>query len=282
MHRSNQDRGRCIPYEPQSLNKTRTSWTACALIAATIMSLHFAGTAHAADLRASGPRALIITYHTTPANRVAFRRQLEDSAVRLLRRGKLEGVLQSYHMLYNRYVDSDNWDAMALLTFATESGLERWKEIEREAPAGLSPQALALVTSIDTAPADLMRQDSAPQPQSAQSPVFLVIPYEYLVPLDEYVAYLDGYVVPQMDGWMQEGVLARYGIYLARYPAGRPWQSLLVLEYRSDQALGARDATVAAVRARLKDNAQWQAISEGKKRVRVEKPPVIADVLASR
>lgn len=278
MHRSNPRAMHTLRATP--LNKARTSWPACAAVATVIMSLHFACTAHAADPRASGPHTLIITYHTAAANRVAFRRQLEDSAVRLMQRGKLEGVLQSYHMLYNRYVDSGNWDAMALLTFAADSGLQRWKEIERDAPAGLSPKALALATSIDTAPADLMRQDSAPQ--SAQDPVFLVIPYEYLVPLDEYVAYLDGYVVPQMEGWMQEGVLARYGVYLARYPAGRPWQSLLVLEYRNDQALGARDATVAAVRSRLRDNAQWQAISESKKHVRVEKPPVIADVLASR
>jgi hypothetical protein len=81
---------------------------------------------------------------------------------------------------------------------------------------------------------------------------------------------------------MEEGVLASYGIYLARYPAGRPWQSLLVLEYKSDQALGARDAAVAKVRARLKENPKWKAISDSKKNVRVERSPVIADSIAAR
>ena len=73
-----------------------------------------------------------------------------------------------------------------------------------------------------------------------------------------------------------------YDVYLARYPAGRPWQSLLVLEYKGDRGLAARDATVARVRAKLKDNPKWKAISDSKKNVRVEKPPVIADPIAAR
>ncbi len=242
---------------------------------ASLASTH----SYAADPRAAGPRALVLTYHTTPANRVAFRKELEDWS-RQLQRWKDEGVLQSYRILYNRYVDSANWDAMALLTFAGESGIERWKRIEQEAPAGLSQKALSLTTSIDTVPADLMRNKSIPQ--QSESPVFLVIPYEYIVSLDEYMAYLDGYVLPQTDGWMEEGILATYSVYIARYPAGRPWQSLLLLEYKGDEALGARDATVAKVRARLKDNPKWKAISDSKKNVRVEKQPVVADSIAAR
>jgi hypothetical protein len=244
---------------------------ACALLACP---------AQATDPRESGPRTLVITYHTSPANRLAFRQELEQSGVRQLQRWKDDGALQSYRVLFNRYVDSANWDAIALVTFAKESDIERWKRVELEAPAGLSPKALSLATSIDTAPADLMRQNGTAQ--SGGNSVFVVIPYEYVVPVDEYIAYLDGYVLPQADGWMEEGVLASYGIYLARYPAGRPWQSLLVLEYKSDQALGARDAAVAKVRARLKENPKWKAISDSKKNVRVEKSPVIADSIAAR
>jgi len=247
-----------------------------ALLAFTLLACPAQG----ADPRASGPRSLVITYHTSPANRLAFRQELEQSAVRQLQRWKDDGVLQSYRVLFNRYVDSANWDAMALVTFAKESDIERWKRLELEAPAGLSQKALSLATAIDTAPADLMRQNGTDQ--SGGNSVFVVIPYEYVVPVDEYIAYLDGYVLPQVDGWMEEGVLASYGIYLARYPAGRPWQSLLVLEYKSDQALGARDAAVAKVRARLKENPKWKAISDSKKNVRVEKAPTIADPMAAR
>ena len=236
--------------------------------------------ADAADPRESAPRTLVITYHVAPANRLAFRREMEQSGLRQLQRWKDDGVLQSYRVLMNRYVDSTNWDAMALLSFDKEADIERWKSIELEAPAGLSQKALALATAIDTVPADLMRQNGTAQ--SGGSSVFLVIPYEYVVPLDDYIAYLDGYVLPQSDGWMEEGVLAGYGVYLARYPAGRRWQSLLVLEYKSDHALGARDAAVAKVRTRLKENPKWKAISDSKKNVRVEKTPMIADPIAAQ
>jgi hypothetical protein len=236
--------------------------------------------AGAADPRESAPRTLIITYHVAPANRLAFRREMEQSAGRQFQRWKDDGVLQSYRVLINRYVDSANWDAMALLSFDKEADIERWKSVELEAPAGISQKALALATAIETVPADLMRQNGTAQ--SVGGSVFLIIPYDYVVSLDDYIAYLDGYVLPQSDGWMEEGVLASYGIYLARYPAGRPWQSLLVLEYKSDHALGARDAAVAKVRARLKENPKWKAISDSKKNVRVEKAPVIADPIAAQ
>jgi hypothetical protein len=231
----------------------------------------------AADPREVGPRALVITYHTLPANRIAFRKELEESA-RQWERWKGNGVLESYRVVYSRYIDSANWDAMALLTLAGDAGMAGWKKIELEAPAGLSPKALSLTTSVDTVPADLMRQNGSAQ---AQNSVFVVIPYETVVSLDDYLAYLDGYVLPQTEGWMEEGVLGRYGVYIARYPAGRPWQSLLVLEYKNDEALGGRDAAVAKVRTRLRENPKWKAINDSKKSVRIEKQPVLADQLAA-
>ena len=249
-----------------------------AVVLAALVGMLSAYPTCAADPRAAGPRALVIMYHTLPANRIAFRKELEEST-RQWQRWKESGVLQSYRVLYSRYIDSANWDAMALITLAGDAGMEGWKKIEQEAPAGLSARALSLTTSIETVPADLMRQSGAAQ--TPPNSVLLVIPYETVVSLDEYLAYLDNYVLPQTDGWMEEGILARYGVYISRYPAGRPWQSMLVLEYKNDEALGARDAVVAKVRTRLKENPKWKAISDSKKSVRIEKQPVLADPLAA-
>ena len=77
-------------------------------------------------------------------------------------------------------------------------------------------------------------------------------------------------------------MLASYTMYLGRYSAGRPWGSLPLLEYRDHDALGKRDATVAKVREKLKNNPEWAAVSAGKQKVRVEKPPVIAEELLPR
>jgi hypothetical protein len=244
-----------------------------------LVALVFAGLpARSAEPRADGPLAIAITYHAAPANRVAFRSALENFAAPQFKRWKDEGVLRSATLLVNRHVDSVTWDAMAILTFASYVDVQRWNRIEHECPGGLTPQALALTSAIETAPGDFVREGG----ESSAHPAYLVIPYELTVATDEYLAYLDGYVLPQVDGWKEEGVLARYGIFLARYPAGRPWQSMLVLEYRDDAALGARDATTAKVRARLKDNPKWKAISDAKKNVRNEKAPVIADAIVAR
>ena len=240
-----------------------------------VADLRAAGQRADADPRTAAPRTLVITCHTAPVNRVAFRSELNEVA-RQWQQWTKEGVLRSWRLLANRYVDSANWDAIAILTVG-EAGLSRWADIERASPAGLTAKALALTTAVETVPADLVRE--SPAEARGEQPVFLVIPYEYTVPVDDYIAYLDDYVLPQTDGWIEEGVLSRYGVYLARYPAGRPWQSLLVLQYHSDRALGERDAAVAKVRARLKANPKWKAISDAKKNVRIEKQPVIADAV---
>jgi hypothetical protein len=54
---------------------------------------------------------------------------------------------------------------------------------------------------------------------------------------------------------------------------------MVLLEYKNDAALGQREAVVARVRARLKDNPEWKAISDEKKKIRNEKQLVIADPL---
>lgn len=238
----------------------------------------------AGESSASAPLAMVLTYHVLPVNRVAFRQIMEQTEIPRFQRWKAEGLLQEARVIFSRHADGADFDAMVLLSFAQASGGERWKQIERVNPAGLSAAALALTTAVETTPGDWLRQGGAlanNQSKEQPSPTFLAVPYQYLVPLNEYVDYLDGYVIPQMQGWIDEKVLSRYSIFLARYPAGRSWQSLLLLEYRDDAALGARDATTAKVRSRLKENPQWKAISDAKKNVRSEKPAVIADLLSS-
>lgn len=175
-------------------------------IAPMLILVLFAGTACAADEHEDGPQSLIITYHTTPSERVALRNELEKSGVRQFQHWKEHGLLKNFSLLFNRYVDSGNWDAMALLTFSNYADLERWKKIERTNPAGVSKKTLALAPAIHTAPADLMRNNGATG--TSENSVFMVIPYETMVSTAEYLKYADGDVIPQFEGWMQEGILS--------------------------------------------------------------------------
>lgn len=221
--------------------------------------------------------SLIITYHAAPANRMSLRQEMQKDGLRRFQHWQDEGILESYRILVNRYVDSDNWDAMALLTFPNPAAMGRWKNVEKTNPAGLSPKALALTTAIHTAPVDMVRSKSIAA--ATGSSVFVVIPYKTLVSASDYLTYADNYVVPQFDGWMHEGVLSQYDFYASSLPAGRPWSTMVILAYKNEEALAARNAVVAKVRNRLKDLPAWKAISDDKKNVRDEKQVVIADQL---
>jgi hypothetical protein len=248
-------------------------------VAAALTGALHVDTARAADASDSDALSLIITYQTAPANRPALRHDLEQSTARELARWQHDGRIRQYNLLFNRYADSDNWDAMAVLAFATPDDLYRWRMVERTRPGGLSRKTLAVTTSIHTTPVDTRRAEAL----DAKSPnaVYVVIPYKTLVPADEYEKYADGYVIPQFKGWMDEGVLSGYSLYTSQFPAGRPWSAMVVLQYKDEAALSAREVVVTKVRQRLKNNPQWKAISDSKKSVRSEEQVVIADSIAA-
>ena len=135
-----------------------------------------------------------------------------------------------------------------------------------------------MVSQVESAPADLMRESSDGR-ADRKSPVYLVVPYDYVVSTDDYLAYVDGYLIPQVEGWKADGALVGYGVYLARYYPARPWSSMLLLAYRGDEGLARRDAVVKAVRARLASSPAWKAFADSKQTVRTEKLAVVADEL---
>jgi hypothetical protein len=229
------------------------------------------------DPRQSGPLDLVITYHVAPANRTAFRQMIENDMAPRFEKWRKDGVLQSYRLLFSRYVDAQGWDLMAIVHFGKYSDLAKWHAIERTMPAGLTDKALALTREIDTAPCDLFQQGAAGKGIEDHQSVFLIVPYDYLVSTNDYLRYVDGYLLPQLSGWIDEGALSSFGLFLGRYAAGRVWSSLLVLEYHGDAGLGQRDAVVAKVRQRLNANESWKAFSSDKQNIRIEKQPVIAE-----
>lgn len=232
---------------------------------------------HASPPSAHGPLTLVMSYDCSPGNRLSFLRDLRRWTLPQLEQWHAQGTLASYQLFESRYVDSSAWDASMIVTFPDEAAAARWTQIERATPAGLQPATLALTSAIDTTPADIVRQH---EPEKAPAhPIFMVLPYDLFVPTPEYLSYADAYVLPQLEGWMSEGVLAGYELIVARYAPGRPWGAWLVLEYRSDTALGQREAVVARVRARLQQQPEWRAIAANKQKIREEKEAVIADTI---
>ena len=221
---------------------------------------------------------LVVALYARPADRPALRQELVQAQAARLARWRSQGLISGYRLLFTRYADAGVWDGLEVLTFPDEAALSRWGVVERDGAGGLTSRALERVSQVVTTPTEQVRH--AALTPGGQAPSFLVVPYAALVSTPDYLKYLDGYTLPQFEGWMSEGVLDGYDIELSRYPADRPWLSLILLRYHDDAALAQRDATTAKVRARLADDPAWKAISDNKKAVRTEKVAAVADPLA--
>jgi hypothetical protein len=225
----------------------------------------------------AGPAMLIIQDRCPIAFRAALRQAAQSDIAAQFEKWLISGRLAGYRLLFSRYVDSNNWDMMAVLSFRDGAAAARWKEIEARQPAGLPAAAQAMVSAVSTYPVDAAR--SAEPSPAPDAPAYLAIPYSFTVTPADYIQYFDDYVHPQLQGWTRAGILAGYGLYLQRYTAARPWDGLLVLEYRDDAALGMREKIVAQVRQQLQSNAEWKALADSKQSVRTEKEAVVADEL---
>jgi hypothetical protein len=244
-------------------------------IAASLAAFGLAlGIAQAGPLD-SGPTTLTMAYHTAPGDRIALKEYMQVTGLKRFAAWREQGLIKDYRIYWSRYADSLNWDMLAVVQFASTREVREWRKVEASYPAGLPVSVAKLCTAIHTNPADLHFSGGAPSPDA----VYLIIPYDYTVSTNEYIKYAGAYIRPQFEGWIGENVLASYQIYLGRYPVSRYWSSLIILEYKDEDALGIREQTTNKVRARLAANAEWKAISDSKANVRVTRQYVMADLL---
>ncbi|MGH8181559.1 MAG: hypothetical protein ACRETR_11360 [Steroidobacteraceae bacterium] len=267
---------------PTKFHVLRGSSPAALLLLPLIALLAQPGGASAAENPVSGgPRQLLISYRSQPADRPAFRAYLQGHEAALLQRLVRQGVLSSYQILFNPFVQPRTWDAMVVLGFNRFSDTRRWLDIEQRSPGGLDARGLKLARPVAEYSADLIWQGDAPDAGSSRGHIFYVIPYTYLSSVGQYKSYVDGYVIPQLQGWLKAGVLSRYRLYLNRYPVGdpEPWDALFVYEYRSLEDFGRRDEAMAAVRQTLRSDPNWTKLSQTKSGLRTESENTIAEAL---
>ena len=235
--------------------------------------------------RDTGPKHLVITYECPPANRAAFREFMVRDGVRQFERWKQGGTLKDYHILYNWFVDNDTWDMLALLDVGEYTNIDKWRQVERTMPGGLSREGLALCKPAVTYAMDLLWTNKSQTTKSnPDKSVFLMIPYEYypMSTLDEYAKYVSSYVIPQFDRWIRDNVVVSYRIYTNRFQTSRPWQALFVLEYRDTESFGEREKEVDKVKAELQKDEAWKSLGDRKLKIRTEKQTAAAEELVPR
>lgn len=259
----------------------RPSLTVRALLATLVLvALPASPRAEPAPAPPSGPTSLLISYRCKPADRPAFRAYLREQGAARFEALKRAGTIADYQLVYSWYHDALSWDAMAIVRLERYADVAKWNALEHESPGGLDARGLALAEPDVTVSADLRWQDGDAAP-AGSGRVLYAIPYEYR-DRAEYLKFVEGYVIPQVQGWMREGILARYRIFLNRYPVGPTWDALFVYEYADLESFGRREATIAKVRGPLQTQPEWAALHGNKHELRSESSNVIADVLAGR
>jgi hypothetical protein len=232
-----------------------------------------AGTKAPAQSEANGPTALVVTYRAKPGLRAKLRSVMASDGIAQFDKWKKDGVFASYQALFTAYASDSVPDMYLIVRFNHFAELGRWQKIEISNPGGLSEKAQELAFVDTSATADVVKANrSAATTKDSQ---FLVLEYDVAVDTQKYVSYLDGYVVPQFEGWMKAGALSSYATFVNQNPAGAPWASFILLEYRDLDALASRDVIKTTVRAELSaSNPAWKKWSDDKTAIRKEKATI--------
>lgn len=218
----------------------------------------------------NGPTALIISYRAKPADRARFRDIMCREGVPQLDVWKKQGIFTGYQALFTTYAGSSVPDMFLILRFAHFTDLARWQKIEETSPGGLPADAQPLASADYSATADIVK-DSSVTPITHDSQ-FFVLEYNVLADMAKYTSYVLGYAVPQFDEWEKAGVLSSYAAFTNQNPAGAPWSSFILLEYKDLPSLAAREVVKNKARADLAaTNPTWKKWSDDKTAMRAEK-----------
>jgi hypothetical protein len=228
-----------------------------------------------AQAEGDGPTALIVTYHARPGMRASFRAVMQSDGIPRLDRWQKDGVFASYRALFTAYAADTAPDMYLIVRFNHFTDLARWQKIEMTDPGGLPAKAQALALVDTSATADIVKEDNAaPTTRDSQ---FFVLEYDVTVDMPKYVSYVQGYVTPQFDGWMKAGALTSYASFVNQNPAGAPWSSFILLEYKSLQALSSREVIKTDTRKKLAaTDPVWKKWSDDKTAIRKEKAAIPA------
>jgi hypothetical protein len=226
-----------------------------------------------AQEQVDGPTALIITYHAKSGDRSAFRKVMQTEGIAQLNKWQKDGVFSSYNALFTAYAADTVPDMFLVLRFKHFTDLRNWQKIEETYPGGLTEKAQTLGAAETSGTADMVDEgSSAPTTKDSQ---FFVLEYDVTVDMPKYVSYVHGYVAPQFKGWAAAGVLSSYSCFVNQNPAGAPWSSFIILEYKDLKSLAAREAVKTKIRAELAtSDATWKKWSDDKTTVRKEKAAI--------
>jgi hypothetical protein len=204
--------------------------------------------------------SLFYSYRCLPENRPDLRKYMDTAGVAQFEEWKSEGVFKDYIILFSTYVhiNSVPWDMLVRIDFDRYADTDKWKEIERTMPAGLPARILALASPENLNVGETLAA-SGMRSRDAAKAVYDVSYYRFKVPLAVGKNFIQGYVMPQLDAFMRERVLAGYGLYLNRYES-TDWSYLILSEYADATAFDLRVSNKSQIRSLL--DPAWKTLHD--------------------
>jgi hypothetical protein len=163
-----------------------------------------------------------------------------ENGIQRFEHWKQDGLLRDYRFLFNWYVDVDTWEAMAILSFPSYDRMARWKEIEHSSPGGLSRDALELALPVTSTAADLVLEGAGEAPANRADGVYFLVPFDTA----DFRNYAASTLAPQLNALIRSGAVSSFQIYSNRYPGGKRWRGLALIEYHDLEAFGHRPESV--------------------------------------
>lgn len=235
--------------------------------------------AFSAESTVNGPVSLVLTYRARPEARAEFRAWAETKGAAQFAAWKAGGVIADAQLLFSTFPSVANPDLVVILDFAHFTDSARWREIERRAPGGLTPEALRLASVESGNYGEPLARATAAQRDPAKA-AYLVVFYATHVSAAEYARYVAGYTVPQMKEWMAAGPLTGYAMFYNNTSFNTPWDSMLVMEYADLAAFTRRDEIKWAARAKLNaTDPGFKAYTDSKASIRDDKAVFHADAI---
>jgi hypothetical protein len=240
---------------------------------AAVCGLLCVATAAAAQADGDGPTALITTYHAKPGLRAKLRSVMQTAGIAQMEHWRENQVFASYQLLFTAYAGDNVPDMFLIVRFKHFSDLGKWQKVEESFPGGLPVEAQAIAAVDSSATADVVKEDS--NAKTTKDSQFFVLEYDVLVDMPKYESYVVGYATPQFDAWEKTGALSSYAAYVNQNPAGAPWSSFILLEYKDLKALASREVIKNQARADLAAaNPAWKKWSDDKTAMRKEKAAI--------
>ena len=204
--------------------------------------------------------SLFYSYRALPENRPALREYMDTAGVTQFEKWKSEGVIKDYMILFSSYVhiNSVPWDMLVRIDFNRYADTDKWREVERTMPAGLPPKVLAIASPENLNVGETLAASGMAYRDAANA-VYDVSYYTFKVPPAVGKNFIQGYVMPQLEAFTRERVLAGYGLYLNKYER-TDWSYLLLSEYADATALDQRVANKSKIRSLL--DPAWKTLND--------------------